>query len=70
MRPLPLALAIVAFLQSSVDCRANPQLVFSDLDRQATAISLADLRGQPTAIIVWKASCGPCLDEQFGGSSK
>ena len=63
MKPLRLALAIVALLQLSVDCRANPQLVFSDLDRQGMATSFADLRGRPTAIVVWKASCGPCLDE-------
>jgi len=70
MNRLRLALAIATLLQLSVDCRANPQLVFSDLDRQGKAISLADLRGRPTAIVVWKASCGPCLDEQVSGRDK
>ena len=58
-----LAMAVVALCMSATIANAGQQLVFSDLDRQGTHRSFGDLRGRPTAIVVWKASCAPCLDE-------
>src|SRR5258708_8487781 len=63
MTSLHPAAAVVALFMSATIANAGPQLVFSDLNAQGAPRSFGDLRGQPTAIVVWKASCAPCLDE-------
>jgi len=40
---------------------AAPQLAFTSLDGQPR--SFATLRGAPVVVVVWKASCAPCLAE-------
>ena len=53
--------AAVALIICATIANADPRLVFSDLDQNGAARSLGDLRGAPTALVVWKASCAPCL---------
>jgi hypothetical protein len=42
---------------------AAPRLAIWDLDRQATQHTFSELRNVPTAVVVWKASCAPCLED-------
>jgi hypothetical protein len=53
--------AVIAAIGCPVAATAAP--VFSDLARPNAAHALAELRGAPTAVVVWKSDCTPCIVE-------
>ena len=56
-----LLLIIAAAIGFPVAASAAPQ--FSDLAQPGSAHSLSELRGQPSAVLVWKSDCAPCIVE-------